>query len=319
MQLSKAEQALIEAVRSKAKRQDEPNRPPCIWQYARYSHLDSQEGGLSESVQTEQVGQYSAQLNAQRDTPLPIMAPLVDEAVSARKVRFRKRPEARKIWQNAVAGDHLVIARLDRAFRSVADMSDTVNRLLARGVEIHFVREHITFDQAHGKLLAHILAAVAQWHSDVLSERNKEIAAELRKRGRPNGKPLMWEKYLGTKGAKIRVTKPAIWRDCVVIYVAHRRNRWTWVTISDFMEAMLAQRERRNLIPRSQDLARRWNRRRCWRAGMMMKAYLARNEAANQAMQALIKSDTPLDQVGPLMPEPVQSPSTPGTTPASPE
>ena len=77
-------------------------------------------------------------------------------------------------------GDHVVFARMDRAFRNLRDLLTVLDEYEKREIVVHFVDQRLDLSTANGKLVASILAAIAQWESDRKSEASRAVHAKLR-------------------------------------------------------------------------------------------------------------------------------------------
>jgi DNA invertase Pin-like site-specific DNA recombinase len=99
------------------------------------------------------------------------------------------RPEFLKMLEMLRPGDILVIWRLDRLGRSLKDLIETVNELAARGVELRSLKENIDTSTPTGKLMFHVMAALAEFERDVISERTQAGLEAARARGRTGGRP----------------------------------------------------------------------------------------------------------------------------------
>lgn len=80
-------------------------------------------------------------------------------------------------------GDMLVVWRLDRLGRSLIDLIRLVTDLGARGVEFHSLSEAIDTSSPGGRLLFHMLAAMAEFERSLISERTRAGMAAARARG----------------------------------------------------------------------------------------------------------------------------------------
>lgn len=79
--------------------------------------------------------------------------------------------------------DVLVVSKLDRLSRSMFDFASLLE--LARGEGWSVVALDVDIDTTtpNGELIAHILAALAQWERRIISERTTAALAEARERG----------------------------------------------------------------------------------------------------------------------------------------
>jgi len=100
-----------------------------------------------------------------------------DKAVSGWNKPFSSRPAGSLITEKAVAGDHIIFYSIDRFARNIRDFANTVHMFEAKGVSIHFILDEVNTSTAAGRLKMHIRAAVAQFSSDLQSERMREAFA----------------------------------------------------------------------------------------------------------------------------------------------
>ncbi len=85
----------------------------------------------------------------------------------------------------ARAGDVIVVWRLDRLGRSLKQLIETVTMLGERGIELRSLKENIDTTTSTGKLMFHIIGAMAEFERDVISERTQAGLDAARARGRP--------------------------------------------------------------------------------------------------------------------------------------
>jgi hypothetical protein len=117
-----------------------------------------------------------------------------------------------------------------------------------------------------GLLVANIMAAVAQGQSALISQRNKAIAARLRKLGRPrNGSNPLGYRRVGPKGARQCV--PDVQERAIMAEIVRLRDEkgLTFEAISDQIEGKTCRHEGRPL----QDPVwgkRKWPLQKCHRA-----------------------------------------------------
>jgi len=104
------------------------------------------------------------------------------------------RPEFLKMLDMARTGDVIVIWRLDRLGRSLKQLIETVTMLGERGIELRSLKENIDTTTSTGKLMFHIIGAMAEFERDVISERTQEGLDAARARGRRGGRPKATQK-----------------------------------------------------------------------------------------------------------------------------
>ncbi len=99
------------------------------------------------------------------------------------------RPEFQRMLEIARAGDVIVVWRLDRLGRSLKHLIETVNALSQCDVQLVSLKEHIDTTTPSGKLMFHIIGAMAEFERDVNSERTRAGLEAARARGRRGGRP----------------------------------------------------------------------------------------------------------------------------------
>src|SRR5258708_3813678 len=86
-------------------------------------------------------------------------------------------------------GDTLVVWKLDRAGRSLTHLIDLLKRLKERGIEFISLTEQIDTTTPGGKLIFHLMGALAEFERDLIRERTNAGLAAARVRGRVGGRP----------------------------------------------------------------------------------------------------------------------------------
>jgi len=86
-------------------------------------------------------------------------------------------------------GDCLVVWRLDRLGRSLSGLLSIVSDLDARGIGFQSLTEAINTQSASGRLLFHVMGALAEFERALISERTRAGMAAARKRGVCLGRP----------------------------------------------------------------------------------------------------------------------------------
>ncbi len=114
------------------------------------------------------------------------------------------RPEFLKMLEILRPGDVLVVWRLDRLGRSLKELIETVNDLAARGVELRSLKENIDTTTPTGRLMFHVIAALAEFERDIISERTQAGLEAARARGRKGGRPRAIEKITPAQLARAK-------------------------------------------------------------------------------------------------------------------
>jgi DNA invertase Pin-like site-specific DNA recombinase len=87
-------------------------------------------------------------------------------------------------------GDTFIVTRLDRLARSMSDLRDIIDRLQAKGVEFKAIQQGaIDTSTSGGRLMLNMLAAVAEFETDLRKERQMEGIEKAKAEGRYRGRP----------------------------------------------------------------------------------------------------------------------------------
>lgn len=181
----------------------EPGRNGIIYRYLRCSHQSSADSGYGLDDQNDVTARYVDLLLAKDPTLVDHGEAFIDKAVSAYSVQFNRRPAGAQLFRKLRRGDHIVFARIDRGFRSVADLTTLVKLWNKTGVTVHFIEECIDLSSLYGPFVLVLLGAIAEMDSRYKSQRNKETAARQRRLDRPrNGKCKPGFQITGKKGQR---------------------------------------------------------------------------------------------------------------------
>ena len=99
------------------------------------------------------------------------------------------RPGLKEALAAAAGGDTLVVWKLDRLGRSVSHLAAIVQTLGGRGVDLRSMTEAIDTSTTSGRLLMHILSAVAEAERSMASDRIRAGMASRKARGAEIGRP----------------------------------------------------------------------------------------------------------------------------------
>ncbi|MBD8556852.1 recombinase family protein [Rhizobium sp. CFBP 8762] len=94
-----------------------------------------------------------------------------------------QRPGLRRALRQIKRDDMLVVWRLDRLGRSLVDLIQTVNGLSKRGGDFRSLTESIDTSSSGGRLVFHMMAAMAEFERAIISERTKAGMEAARARG----------------------------------------------------------------------------------------------------------------------------------------
>jgi putative DNA-invertase from lambdoid prophage Rac len=205
-----------------------------VYGYGRHS-TDKQ--GLTEQAQRTKVESY-IQLHLPDEQ---YGGWLYDTAVSGSKPLF-ERPKGRELWALVQPGDHIVVAKLDRAFRRTIDGLRSLEMLEAKRVFIQSADRQLDTSTAIGRAAVTITLAFAQLDRDQASERTRDAMEVKRKAGLPTDgtAPIGWRK-VGT-GKQSRFEPCGVDRDQALTIVGLRAGGWSY---EDLVERLRADKVRR--------------------------------------------------------------------------
>jgi len=94
-----------------------------------------------------------------------------------------KRPELTRCLESLRAGDTLVVWKLDRLGRSLSHLVEVLASLQGKGIAFLSLTEAIDTESAAGRLLGHMLAALAEFERTLIVERTQAGLKAAKKRG----------------------------------------------------------------------------------------------------------------------------------------
>src|SRR5947199_9837232 len=102
-----------------------------------------------------------------------------------------KRPQLESLLSFVRTGDTVVVHSMDRLARNLDDLRRIVQTLTSRGVQIEFVKEHLSFtgeDSPMASLLLSVMGAFAEFERALIHERQREGIALAKQRGAYKGR-----------------------------------------------------------------------------------------------------------------------------------
>jgi DNA invertase Pin-like site-specific DNA recombinase len=100
-----------------------------------------------------------------------------------------ERSQLKKMLTQVRKDDVVVIWKLDRLGRSLADLVHLVNEIQGKGAGLLSLQDNIDTTTPQGKLTFHIFAAIAEFEREIIRERTNAGLASARARGRKGGRP----------------------------------------------------------------------------------------------------------------------------------
>ena len=149
--------------------------------YIRVSTEEQSASGLGLDAQAAAIRAYCAL----RRLPDPQI--IADAAVSGGRPLADRPGGAALLTKVAARGErHVIILRLDRAFRRASDALATIDQWRARGVHLHVIDmggAALDITTAVGKLLLSVAACTAEFERDIIGERTRAALRVKRDRG----------------------------------------------------------------------------------------------------------------------------------------
>lgn len=115
-----------------------------------------------------------------------------DEGISASTYAPWERPELGQLLNRLDDLDVLLFWRLDRVIRSVSELHELIKRCQAKNVALVSATEPFDLSTPIGRMVATIIAVVAEMEADAIRERVKDNHAHLRRQGFVTSKAPYW-------------------------------------------------------------------------------------------------------------------------------
>jgi DNA invertase Pin-like site-specific DNA recombinase len=109
-----------------------------------------------------------------------------DIGQSAYKIPWAEREAGRELFRAVKPGSVIIVAKQDRAWRSVRDRENTLFYCQQMGISLAILDAQLDTSTAAGKFAAGVIALQSAWESDVRSERMKAALAIRKKRRAPS-------------------------------------------------------------------------------------------------------------------------------------
>jgi DNA invertase Pin-like site-specific DNA recombinase len=153
-----------------------------------------------------------------------------DDGVSG-SVPLAKRPEGAKLLAAAQPGCTIVVAKLDRLFRSVADAAITLDAWNKIGIKLVALAENFDMTNHFGRAMAQVASVFAELERAIIRERTRAALAAKRARGEVCGAvPFGWDavdgKLVANASEQAALAQIKTWRLCGLTLkeIANRLN-----------------------------------------------------------------------------------------------
>jgi DNA invertase Pin-like site-specific DNA recombinase len=152
-----------------------------------YARVSTDDQATSASAQAARLKDFAA------GSEMETAGLYVDEDVSGAKP-LKHRPEGKRLWDAVQPGDVVVVTKVDRAFRSLADAVNTLEVWTNLGVGVRILDLGIDLATPAGQLFFQQLCSFAQFERALLGQRLREAVAHLKREGKPfaNFRPFGW-------------------------------------------------------------------------------------------------------------------------------
>jgi DNA invertase Pin-like site-specific DNA recombinase len=128
-----------------------------------------------------------------------------DEGVSGNAVI---KPAYAKMLDHARAGDEIVVWRLDRMSRSLTTLIEGLKDLEERQLEFCSLKERIETASPAGRLLFHIIGALAEFERDIIIDRTRSGLDAARAAGVALGRPAKISPEQWTEAKRVIADNP---------------------------------------------------------------------------------------------------------------
>lgn len=99
-----------------------------------------------------------------------------------------KRPELERVLDYVREGDTLVVSKLDRLARSMANLMEIMGKLRLKGVELKILALNLDTSTPTGKLMLNMLGSIAEFERELMLERQREGIAKAKADGKYRGR-----------------------------------------------------------------------------------------------------------------------------------
>ena len=91
--------------------------------------------------------------------------------------KYMARPELSALIKTAYTGDTVVVHSMDRLARNLRDLKDIVSGLVAKGVQVQFIKENLIFSgkaDPYSELMLNLMGSFAEFERSLIKSRQAE-------------------------------------------------------------------------------------------------------------------------------------------------
>ena len=194
--------------------------------YVRVSTEDQAQNGVSLEAQEVKICAYCVAKDWE------LLCIIRDEGCSAKDLN---RPRIQKIIDGARKQqfDVVVTLKLDRLTRSVKDLGYLVEDVFSHhGVAFSSLQDNFDTSTANGRMVMNILATIAQWERDIISERTRDAMAFMKQ-----GLKLVGAVPFGFDNGNGQLTPNPVEMKIAQKIVSLRQQGRSYLHISDHLNA----------------------------------------------------------------------------------
>lgn len=136
------------------------------------------------------VSTIEQRLDLQRDALVRAGVSPCDIYVEQVSGASKRRPSLERVMKALRPGDTLVVWRLDRLGRNLLDLLTKMQALHERGVHFRSLTESIDTGTAAGRLIMHVVGAIAEFERQLTRERTTAGIRSSKERGGKHGRQL---------------------------------------------------------------------------------------------------------------------------------
>ena len=137
--------------------------------------------GYARTSTVEQVAGFDAQIGT-------LQAAACDRIFKEQVSSVAKREQLAAALDYIRDGDVLVVTKLDRLARSVADLVDIVRRIEGKDAALRILDMGLDTKPPSGRLMLNVIGSVAQFEREMMLERQREGIAKAKSEGKYKGR-----------------------------------------------------------------------------------------------------------------------------------